>query len=355
MFKLFCENIKNAMQRRKQLAVMLLCLLLTTAGCLVLQEPIQTLAAQNVTSLEQMEKVFRQSIKKGKDTISFHSSNMYTTAQIQNELNDAAKTQNRLLAGSIQITRQTESTGRNRYKIELSKDALMKVRVLKSESAAVKAAAKILKTGKYSANFYSDKSYYDVFHRILQQHPEFNYDTSVWRSSNGAYGYHRSASLTKAEQESKMEAAARAAQEAVKKCIKSGMSDRKKAKAIHDYIINNCRYLNAQDSFTAYGALVNGTAVCQGYAAAFNLMAGKCGLMSMTVCGTARGGAHAWNYVKIGNRYRYIDCTWDDTGMIGKGIIYNYFSVTARKMQLDHIWNKKDFPSKDIKYYKYFV
>ena len=178
MFKLFCENIKNAMQRRKQLAVMLLCLLLTTAGCLVLQEPIQTLAAQNVTSLEQMEKVFRQSIKKGKDTIS----NMYTTAQIQNELNDAAKTQNRLLAGSIQITRQTESTGRNRYKIELSKDALMKVRVLKSESAAVKAAAKILKTGKYSANFYSDKSYYDVFHRILQQHPEFNYDTSGWRS-----------------------------------------------------------------------------------------------------------------------------------------------------------------------------
>lgn len=106
MFKIFCENIKKAMQRRKQLAVMLLCLLLTIAGCLVLQEPIQTLAAQNVTSLEQMEKVFRQSIKKGKDTISFHSSNMYTTAQIQNELNDAAKTQNRLLAGSIQITRQ---------------------------------------------------------------------------------------------------------------------------------------------------------------------------------------------------------------------------------------------------------
>ena len=41
--------------------------------------------------------------------------------------------------------------------------------------------------------------------------------------------------------------------------------------------------------------------------------------------------------------------------MIGKGMIENDLSVTARKMQLDHIWNKKDFPSKDIKYYKYFV
>lgn len=28
--------------------------------------------------------------------------------------------------------------------------------------------------------------------------------------------------------------------------------------------------------------------------------------------GEAGGGSHAWNYVKDGSSYRYIDVTWDD-------------------------------------------
>jgi len=30
------------------------------------------------------------------------------------------------------------------------------------------------------------------------------------------------------------------------------------------------------------------------------------------VPGEAGGGSHAWNYVKDGSSYRYIDVTWDD-------------------------------------------
>ena len=30
------------------------------------------------------------------------------------------------------------------------------------------------------------------------------------------------------------------------------------------------------------------------------------------VPGEACGGSHAWNYVKDGSSYRYIDVTWDD-------------------------------------------
>lgn len=340
---------------KKRLSAIMICVLLFLIGHIMLLQPVHAEAAKKVSNLKQMENVFKQSIKKGENTITFLSSDVYTVAQIQNELQNTAKTQNRLLSGRIQVTRQTDGSGIYHYTIDMSEDALIKIKILKSKSAAVKAAAKALKSGKYATNFYSDESYYDVFRLLLQQHPEYNYDTSVWRSSNGAYGYQRSSILTKKQQDQKMDEAERAAAEAVKNCMKPNMTDKQKAKAIHNYIIKNCQYLKTQDSFTAYGALIGKAAVCQGYAAAFNLMAEKCGLQSMTVCGTALGGAHAWTYVKIGNKYRYIDCTWDDTGTIGKGVVYTYFNVTAKKMRERHIWNEAEYPSGDIKYYKYFI
>ena len=38
----------------------------------------------------------------------------------------------------------------------------------------------------------------------------------------------------------------------------------------------------------------------------------KAGICSIAVPGEAGGGSHAWNYVKDGSSYRYIDVTWDD-------------------------------------------
>lgn len=334
----------------KMLAV-IVCFLLLAAGQMCYFQTSQVMAAKKVSSIEQLEDAFKKPIKEGKHTIQFQGPANMTTAQIQGALERAGKSQSRLFAGSFQISKRiTGNDGYADYTIQLSDDAWMKVKTLKSKKAALKAAAKVLKNGKYSTNFYSEKSYYDVFRNLLQQHPEYNYGTAVWRSSNGAYGYQRSKSLTKAQQDAKMAAADQAAAQAVKKCIKSKMTDKQKAKAIHNYIAKNCVYGgNTADTFTAYGALVDHVAVCQGYAAAFNLMAGKCGLQAMTVCGTAQGGPHAWTYVKIGKKYRYIDCTWDDTDAAGKGYVYTYFLVKADKMKEGHVWKEADFPSSDIK------
>lgn len=348
------------MTQRKHIGITVVCFLLFLAG-VCFYTPQQTVMASEVLNLDQIEQKFGQAVKAGDRTITFTASGSYTTAQLQNVLDQAAKSQNRLLAGSVQIKKQTSSASSNaKYTIELSKDALIKIKKLKSESAAVKAAAKALKNRKYTTNYYSDTSYYHIFVKMLQQHPEYNYDTVVWRSTNGAYGYHRGSSLYKKEQERRIKKADKAAQDAVKKCIKSDMSGKQKAKAIHNYLIKNCSYNDQvsaaanqyHDAFTAYGALVDGSAVCQGYAAAFNLMAGKCGLQSMAVCGTAGGVSHAWNYVKVGSKKRYIDCTWDDTDQ-GK-VRYDYFYVTEEKMREQHVWTAADFPAGNIKYSKYF-
>ncbi|MCI8920233.1 MAG: hypothetical protein HFH29_16145 [Eubacterium sp.] len=224
-------------------SIIIYLLLFLSLHCFVLQKPMQA-AAQNISSMQQMEQVFKEAVKKGKDTITFESSNSYTTAQIQYSMQNAAKSQSRLLMGSMQIVRQTDGLGTYRYKITMSDGALIKVKILKSEKAAVKAAAESLKSGKYT-NFYSEVSYYNVFYRLLQQHPEYNYDTSVWKSSNGAYGFKRSAGMTKKQLTAKIKAADKAAQKAVKKCVSSNMSDKQKAEAIHNYIVNSCQYARA--------------------------------------------------------------------------------------------------------------
>ena len=195
---------------------------------------------------------------------------------------------------------------------------------------------------------------------MLQQHPEYNYNTYVWKKGNGTYGYRRSSELTRSEQESKMRQADKKAEAFVKNKLNNTMTDVQKLKAIHDYIIRQCRYDYGQedtdgyeDSYTAYGALVRNKAVCQGYTAAFNLVASKAGFYAIAVCGLANRSSHTWNYVRIGNKSRYIDCTWDKTLMQDENIRYDYFNVGRTVMQRSHAWDVKQFSAKYLKYCRY--
>lgn len=350
------------MKKIKSMLITAICFMIFFTAIISYQPAQAKAATSKALNQEQIEQTLAQAIKEKKRTVTFTASGNYTTTQIQSALNRAAISQNRMLTGSVRFRKQTNGASPNaKYTIELAEDAFIKIKRLNSEAAAVKAAAKALKDRKYATNYYSEKSYYSIFVKMLQQHPEYNYNTLVWRNTNGTYGYHRGSSISKKEQDKKIKAADKAAKDAVKKCIGSGMNAERKAKAIHDYLIQTCSY-NEQvaaagnrydDAFTAYGALVDGSAVCQGYAAAFNLMAKKCGLQSMAVCGRAGGVAHAWNYVKIGDKNRYVDCTWDDTDQ-NKKISYQYFNVTEEKMREQHVWTAADFPAQDIKYSKYF-
>ena len=66
----------------------------------------------------------------------------------------------------------------------------------------------------------------------------------------------------------------------------------------------------------AYGIFVAGSAVCNGYAQAFQLLAEGSGIASVVVTGDANGGvttgAHAWNRVLIDGEWLVVDTTWDD-------------------------------------------
>ena len=97
-----------------------------------------------------------------------------------------------------------------------------------------------------------------------------------------------------------------------------GKTEAEKVKLIHDKIceLTDYDYTNLNNSdyklkYTAYAALCQGTAVCQGYAIAFYRLCKEAQIPVRIITGLGGNEAHAWNIVKIGEFYYNIDCTWD--------------------------------------------
>ena len=92
------------------------------------------------------------------------------------------------------------------------------------------------------------------------------------------------------------------------------LTDLEIALLIHDYLAANYEYDDAfatgDDMYTAYGLLVNGTAVCQGYAEAFAYLAMEMGIN----CGLCSSETmnHAWNIIEIDGVEYHLDVTFDD-------------------------------------------
>lgn len=120
---------------------------------------------------------------------------------------------------------------------------------------------------------------------------------------------------TTAEQEAKL---TKAVDEALAGLHLDGKTTEQKIRSIYDYICDNVNYdydgLNDSSNtikYTAYGALINKKAVCQGYAVLFYRMCVDAGIPARVITGRANGGAHAWNIVEINGYYYNVDATWD--------------------------------------------
>ena len=83
---------------------------------------------------------------------------------------------------------------------------------------------------------------------------------------------------------------------------------------------------------SAYGALVEGSTVCTGYARAFQALCDEFRLPCWTVNGYQDGEGHAWNMVLLGDEIRYVDCTFADTG----GRPARYFLFTQEELEARH-------------------
>ena len=135
-----------------------------------------------------------------------------------------------------------------------------------------------------------------------------------------------------------------------------GLSDYEKELYINDTLISRCEYDttaaekekpvgNAQN---AYGALVEGKAVCEGYARAFQLLCSCAQIDCVPINGTCEGsdsamdGNHIWDAVCLDNEWYYVDPTWNDFKPEDADYVLTdiekhlYFNVTTEQIKKDH-------------------
>lgn len=136
------------------------------------------------------------------------------------------------------------------------------------------------------------------------------------------------------------------------KIIKPDMSDLEKELAIHDYIVLSTEYdidnynknTIPHSSHNVEGVLMDGRAVCEGYAKTFKMLLDKVGIESVIVSSQTMN--HAWNMVLLDGEYYHVDATWNDPVPDRAGKVrHRYFNVSDRKMmQGDHRWNQEEYP-----------
>lgn len=137
--------------------------------------------------------------------------------------------------------------------------------------------------------------------------------------------------------------------------ITEGMSDLEKEWAVYSWLTLNVEYdyrhyepgaTVPRDSYKPNGPLVNGLAVCLGYATAFQFLMDILDVECITVVGAAFNSSedHAWNMVRIDGAWYCVDATWD----LSNGVAMEnccYFNVSSEWMAItDHQWDYENTP-----------
>jgi Uncharacterized protein involved in cytokinesis, contains TGc (transglutaminase/protease-like) domain len=118
--------------------------------------------------------------------------------------------------------------------------------------------------------------------------------------------------------------------------ITSDMTDYQKAKVYYTWICDHCTYdySASEDSIShiAYALFKNGSAVCDGYTGAYNLLLKLEGID----CYALSNSEHIWTVATLDGTEYHIDTTWGDS--TGSTVNYNYFAMTAAQSWNYHRW-----------------
>lgn len=147
--------------------------------------------------------------------------------------------------------------------------------------------------------------------------------------SDGGYKGYYSGSGGYGDRRDRYQEATKKLDEVIRSLNLDGKSDYDKFKAVTNWIVSNVRY--DEDNETKYqhdltGAVLDGLAVCDGYAGIFYYMANAVGLNALFEDGITNSNRirHAWNLVEIDGTYYYTDPTnayFKEDGEPGKELL----------------------------------
>lgn len=140
--------------------------------------------------------------------------------------------------------------------------------------------------------------------------------------------------------------------EEILKKIPTNATQIAKEKFIHNYLVLNTTYDHKSANlgelefgqaishdWDVYGALVEGSAVCEGYAKAFAYLCRCVGINATTITGTSHGVGHMWNAVLLDNEWYLVDVTWNDGDHDNdetNWLDYTYFNRTSKQFESSH-------------------
>lgn len=113
------------------------------------------------------------------------------------------------------------------------------------------------------------------------------------------------------------------------------MSEYEKAEVYFDWICDNCVYDysagSGSVSHTPYSLFANGSAVCDGYTGAYNMLLKLEGIS----CSALANDSHIWTVAILDGEEVHIDTTWGDSG---SRVDYSYFAMTEAESYRRHPW-----------------
>lgn len=117
--------------------------------------------------------------------------------------------------------------------------------------------------------------------------------------------------------------------------ITADMTELEKARVYYTWVCENATYdYHAGDdslSHTPYSLFELGTAVCDGYTGAYNILLKLEGID----CTALSNSSHIWTVATLDGTEYHIDTTWGDSG---RTISYNYFAMTPEQSRTEHPW-----------------
>ncbi len=198
----------------------------------------------------------------------------------------------------------------------------------------------------------SKREIQELYRAFVQDSPEFFYISNAYGYSGSKSGSDRqydTLTLTytvDADKRADVQEELERERDELLGMLTPSMTDYEIELTLHDALLERCDYNDAAveaglseemhpHSFSAYGALVEGSAVCEGYAHAMQYLLNAAGIPATVVSGYDVDGidGHMWNAVRLDGELYYLDPTWNDAAEI---ITYGYFNLTTEQMLCSH-------------------
>lgn len=216
----------------------------------------------------------------------------------------------------------------------------------------------------------------EVFHSVLDDNPELFWCEGSASStsypatmSSEAYVITTPDYTYSGEEKAVRQEAIEAAVQECLSQIPQEYSEYERIKYVYEYLIDTVEYdLEAPDNQNIYSALVGKTSVCAGYAKSMQLLLERMGVFCTYVTGTATNSdgsteIHAWNIVRCGDSYYFVDATWGDPvfqqeegNPDERAMTYDYLCCSGRELFRTHELTEgfayPECTSEELNYYR---